>query len=195
MTHLEWDGCAEPAKMLACLRGRASDRKLLLFACACWRRWGEDLYRSGRGTRLLDGARDTERLADGRQPRRPLDEWTTMQLRHGPWEAARQTADYLLGRGGELGAPGPMARLLRDLFGNPFRPPCPLGASVRRWNGGAAERLAGAIYEGGRFEDLPVLADLLEEAGCCDADLLGHLRGPGPHAKGCWAVDLILNRT
>jgi hypothetical protein len=37
-----------------------------------------------------------------------------------------------------------------------------------------------------------VLADALEEAGCDDADLLGHLRGPGPHAHGCWALDLLL---
>jgi hypothetical protein len=32
-----------------------------------------------------------------------------------------------------------------------------------------------------------VLADALEEAGCADADLLRHLRGPGPHVRGCWA--------
>jgi hypothetical protein len=39
---------------------------------------------------------------------------------------------------------------------------------------------------------LAVLADALEDAGCTDAAVLGHLRGPGPHARGCWAVDLIL---
>ncbi len=38
---------------------------------------------------------------------------------------------------------------------------------------------------------LPVLADALEDAGCADAELLGHLRGPGPHVRGCWAVDMI----
>jgi hypothetical protein len=36
---------------------------------------------------------------------------------------------------------------------------------------------------------LLVLADALEEAGAADADLLGHLRGPGPHVKGCFAVE------
>jgi hypothetical protein len=46
-----------------------------------------------------------------------------------------------------------------------------------------------------RFEDLPVLADLLEEAGCTDAALLGHLRGPGPHVLGCHALDAVLGRT
>jgi hypothetical protein len=29
-------------------------------------------------------------------------------------------------------------------------------------------------------------------AGCTDADLLDHLRSPGPHVRGCWAVDLVL---
>ena len=33
---------------------------------------------------------------------------------------------------------------------------------------------------------LLVLADALEEAGCANAEVLGHLRGPGPHVRGCW---------
>jgi hypothetical protein len=65
---------------------------------------------------------------------------------------------------------------------------------VLTWNGGAARRLAEAIYEGRRFEDLPVLADLLEEAGVTDAALLGHLRGPGPHTRGCHVLDAPLGR-
>jgi hypothetical protein len=27
---------------------------------------------------------------------------------------------------------------------------------------------------------------------CGGAALLGHLRSPGPHVKGCWAVDQLL---
>jgi hypothetical protein len=66
----------------------------------------------------------------------------------------------------------------------------------RAWHHGEIVSLAQAVY-GDR--DLPsgcldaarlaVLADMLEEAGCVDAGLLGHLRGPGPHVRGCWAVD------
>jgi hypothetical protein len=41
---------------------------------------------------------------------------------------------------------------------------------------------------------LAVLTDALEESGCDQADLLAHLRGPGPHVRGCWAVDLILGK-
>ena len=41
-------------------------------------------------------------------------------------------------------------------------------------------------------ERLAVLSDALEDAGCGDADILGHLRSPGPHVPGCWALDRIL---
>jgi hypothetical protein len=29
---------------------------------------------------------------------------------------------------------------------------------------------------------------------CADAAILGHCRGPGPHVRGCWAVDLLTGR-
>ena len=39
---------------------------------------------------------------------------------------------------------------------------------------------------------LAVLANALEEAGCTDAELLAHLRGPDPHVRGCWVLEEIL---
>jgi hypothetical protein len=57
----------------------------------------------------------------------------------------------------------------------------------------AAVRLAGAIY-GRRTDAAPVLADALEEAGCGQQALLRHLRGPGPHVRGCWAIDAVLGK-
>jgi hypothetical protein len=62
------------------------------------------------------------------------------------------------------------------------------------WKGGTVPSLARAVYDERRFEDLPILADALEEAGCTDGDILGHLRGPGPHCRGCWALDLIIGK-
>jgi hypothetical protein len=92
-------------------------------------------------------------------------------------------------------------RLLRDLFGDlPFRS-VTLPQSVRAWKDGTVVQLAQAVYEerllpSGHLDNtrLAVLADALEDAGCNDAGLLGHLRGPGPHVRGCWAADLILDK-
>jgi hypothetical protein len=55
-------------------------------------------------------------------------------------------------------------------------------------------KLAEPIYASGAFDRLPILADALEEAGCKDTEVLGHCRGPGPHVRGCWVVDLILGK-
>mgnify|MGYP000107719138 CR=1 FL=1 len=38
------------------------------------------------------------------------------------------------------------------------------------------------------------LVDALQEAGCEDGELLAHCRGPGPHVRGCWVVDLVLGK-
>jgi hypothetical protein len=42
-------------------------------------------------------------------------------------------------------------------------------------------------------ETLIVLADAVEEAGGA-AELLKHLRAPGPHHGGCWVVDALTGR-
>ena len=42
---------------------------------------------------------------------------------------------------------------------------------------------------------LPILADALQDAGCEDADILGHCRSGGPHVRGCWVVDLVLGKS
>jgi hypothetical protein len=81
--------------------------------------------------------------------------------------------------------------LLRDIFGKPCRPVA-ADAAWLTWNGGTVIKLAQAIYDDRAFDRLPVLADALEEAGCSDPEILGHCRGPGPHVRGCWVVDLLL---
>jgi hypothetical protein len=82
--------------------------------------------------------------------------------------------------------------LIRDLFGSPFRSRPAVAPAWLAWDGGTVPRLARAAYDERAFERLPVLADALEEAGCTDADLLGHLRAARPHARGCWVLDLLL---
>src|SRR5262249_12456952 len=88
----------------------------------------------------------------------------------------------------------PDADLLREIFGNPFRA-FSVDSPWLKWNRGAVANLAQSIYDDRTFEQMPILADALEEAGCTDADILSHCRGPGPHVRGCWVVDLLLGKS
>ncbi|MBI1913499.1 MAG: hypothetical protein HYS12_01905 [Planctomycetes bacterium] len=80
------------------------------------------------------------------------------------------------------------------MFGNPFRPV----ALDLTWQTSTVVSLAQAAYEecilpAGTLDPdrLAVLADALEDAGCDNAEILDHLRGPGPHVRGCWPLDLL----
>jgi hypothetical protein len=84
------------------------------------------------------------------------------------------------------------------VVGNPFRPV----TLSPGWRAPQVLALAQAAYEqrelpAGTLDlaRLAILADALEEAGCDQADLLAHPRGPGPHVRGCWAVDLLLGKS
>jgi hypothetical protein len=85
----------------------------------------------------------------------------------------------------------PLVRLLHEIFGNPFRPVALGTPDWLAWNRGTVPALARTITTEGTFGELPVLLDALEEAGCDQAEVLAHLRGPGPHVRGCWALDLL----
>src|SRR5262249_11257141 len=89
-----------------------------------------------------------------------------------------------------LAARARQADLLREIFGNPHRP-VTVNPAWLAWNGGAVLKVARAIYDGSKLEDLPVLADALEEAGCTDAEILAHCRRKGGHVRGCWVLDLF----
>jgi hypothetical protein len=80
--------------------------------------------------------------------------------------------------------------IVRDTFGNPFRPVI----MESGWLTTNAINLARTIYDGRAFDHLPILADALEEAGCTDADILTHCRQPGEHVRGCWVIDLMLGK-
>jgi hypothetical protein len=82
-------------------------------------------------------------------------------------------------------------QLLRDIFHGP----CRAIHFQSRWRTDAVLSIASAIYRDRQFERLPVLADALEYAGCSEPELLGHLRSPGVHVRGCWAVDLLLKKS
>ncbi len=60
------------------------------------------------------------------------------------------------------------------------------------WRTSTVLAIAKQVDESGDFSALPILADALQDAGCTDLRILDHCRGLGPHARGCWAVDLLL---
>jgi len=96
-----------------------------------------------------------------------------------------------------------LAKLLRCVLGNPFRPVPPRTGAKRwneelrrwlTWNNSTVTALAQAIYDERAFDRMPILADALEDAGCANQELLGYCRGEGTHFRGCWALDLVLGK-
>jgi hypothetical protein len=83
--------------------------------------------------------------------------------------------------------------LLRCIIGNPFRT-ATVNFSWLEWHANTIPNLARSIYHDRAFHHLPILADALEEAGCNDSSILDHCRQPGEHFRGCWIVDMILDK-
>jgi hypothetical protein len=84
-----------------------------------------------------------------------------------------------------------MTSLLRDIFGNPFHA-VTLDPS---WLTSTVVYLAQQMYDSRDFSAMPILADALQDAGCENPKILEHCRGPRPHVKGCFVVDLCLNKS
>jgi hypothetical protein len=177
-------------------------RKLYLFGCACCRRvW--DLLED-RGQAAVEAA---EQHADGQIESASAEEaadrasivphlgWPDVSQR---W-AARAAASILTGGAAQFAAlarADPYAErkaqylLVCDLFLRPG-PLRWLSPTCLAWNDGMVVRLADGIYQDRAFEQMPILGDALEESGCVEESVLSHCRGPGPHARGCWVIDLI----
>jgi hypothetical protein len=128
--------------------------------------------------------------------------WRPRLASHGTRKTLR-AAEVALGGPGKANGPGDkresqrQCELLRDLFGNPFR-----AASIDPdWLTRTVTGLAQAAYEernlpsGTLDQDrLAILADALEDAGCTDAVILDHCRQSEDHVRGCWLLDLLLNK-
>jgi hypothetical protein len=51
------------------------------------------------------------------------------------------------------------------------------------------------VYDSRDFGAMPMLADVLQDAGCTSDDILDHCRdGKQIHVRGCWVVDLVLGK-
>lgn len=109
-----------------------------------------------------------------------------------------------LGRAARGKRHGEICDLFREIIGNPFAPRTavptwmqPTERSTPGWLirvSETARRIAVAIHRDQAYDRFPILADALEEEGCTDDELLLHLRLPGSHVRGCWALDLVLSK-
>lgn len=185
--------------------GRHSKRKERLVACGLCRL----LWRYFTNSRCKASVEASELYADGAIKRKQLDAARTaakvcvVNSEETPLEyAATSVAQASISMPFVISLTRDAARLLRvrnmpvrqaqllhDIF-NPFRPV----TLDPTWRTNSVVNLTQAIYDDRAFERLPLLADALEDAGCHHEDILAHCRGPGPHVRGCWVVDLLTGR-
>jgi hypothetical protein len=224
MTEQEWQASVNAQKMIAALRGKGSERLWRLFAVACARRvevllrYPESRKALDVAERFADGAATVEELTAARTQAKAAarqahyDEYMDEIRANFGWdaeyeavcaamraaEAAVQCVAEDIGKnpGGErsvIAESLQLPDLLREIFGSPFQWTT-IDPAWLAWNDGAARKLAQMIYDNRAFDSLPILADALGEAGCTDAAILEHLRGPGLHVRGCWCLDLLLDK-
>ena len=215
MTEVEWLACEDLAPLLGFLRLAATDtRRLRLLACGCCRQ----VWATLGDARLRKAVRKLEAFAEDPSDARLLrDAYNTANAvyhetyagRGGPSAAActvlsATCPDPFGSLFGNLDAalhesrgmlPGDSKRLeaglVRDVFGNPFRP---VDFSPA-WRTDTAVAIAQGMYESRDFGAMPILADALQDAECDNAAVLGHCRDPhGVHVRGCWVVDLVLGK-
>jgi hypothetical protein len=217
MNEKQWLASIDPQPMLAYLSGKAADRKLRLFAAACCRRI-RHLFPDDLGCREAVETTEPFAGGPAPDPPRTefVVSGTACAAAFAAAAIGASTKDQAAGFAGEAAfvascligtgfairtetAPGAaeyydptelrfQAELLRDIFGNPFRPV----AVDRSWLSGNVIALARTIYDDRAFARLPILADALEDAGCGNAELLSHCRGSKPHVRGCRVLDLLL---
>jgi hypothetical protein len=171
------DGAADEAELADAERQSSVARDLAIgpASTAPW------LHRTRRG-------RCTSWAAHALATVRARDELTAHHTREDVVEALAQLQDARRGR--YRATRKTQVQLVRDAFGHPFRP-VPFDP---HWQTSTVRDLAAAVYAEHAFDRLPVLADALEDAGCDSPDILAHCRGDGPHARGCWVVDLVLGK-
>ncbi len=200
-------------------RTKIGRRKLRLFGCGCcrcfWDHLPDDEHRRAVEVAELfaDGHATKQQLAAVRTTAESLNtdsyhraagygehEATAASIVCGlthasPFEAAFHMTCYGLPLAGYCGdgktANRLICDLLRDIFGNPFRPV----AFASTWRTDTAVALARMMYEAREFSAMPILADALQDAGCDSDDILNHCREPKQvHVRGCWVVDLVLGK-
>jgi hypothetical protein len=81
--------------------------------------------------------------------------------------------------------------ILRDMLPYPAEP-------VRfdaAWRTDTAVKLARYMYASRDFSAMPILGDALQDAGCAEHEIIVHCQTDKPHVRGCWVVELVLDRS
>jgi hypothetical protein len=224
MTEAEWPDCEDPVRILHHLEGKVSGRRWRLMAAGCGRYVRHLLTdpRSGpaidAAEAFADGVIDAQQLAAAHAEAVQAAQEVLRAEAHAAASAAAAAESFhpmqavwlaawalvrsrvedvstqiVAREAAESAARKELAALLRDVAGNPFRAAA-VEPAWTSWGDGTVKRLAEAAYGDRAFDRLPIIADALEDAGCSDPVILTHLRGTGPHVRGCWAVDLLLGR-
>jgi hypothetical protein len=198
-----WLDRANPRGMLEHVLAEGRPRKLRLLAVALWECRAAWLPNGGplrAACRLAAEYADAPGVAAAAR----LDHSYLVSHRDARQIAAETVRTFL---DPSLGFPRDgVAWYLHELFGNPFRP-----VEVKPdWLTSTVVALANGVYDERAFDRLPILADALQDAGCDSDSVLSHCREvkgwevppgarlfselPGPHARGCWVVDLLLGK-
>ena len=82
------------------------------------------------------------------------------------------------------------AALLREVLGNPIDP-TPFDPA---WRTPAVVVLARSIFAERTFDRMPELGKALRAAGCREKAILNHCKSEGPHVRGCWVLDQVLEQ-
>jgi hypothetical protein len=173
MTEQEWLACTEPAAMFKWLHSvrKAERRQLGLFFAACCSRIRPSIVEErSKRTNYADWDDDPIALTEAQ-----------FHMLCAITEALRaiENSEY-----------APLAALLRDIVGNPFRPV----TLDPRWLTSTVMNLATEIYTEKTLDRMPILADALVDAGCDDEEIIAHCRDDGPHVRGCWVLGLLLGK-
>ncbi len=217
MTEVTWDEANDHVPMMELVAARTSDRKLRLLLVAMARCVWERMPKG----ELRDAVSAAELYADGDESLSVVDDcrgrlygwamsaateeqraffnsndtnpvFTLARLTTYPTKMLRSLTlsnSNWRGQSSRLGTR--VAELIREVFGNPFRPV----AFSPNWRTDTALTLARQMYDAREFSAAPILADALQDAGCDSDDLLNHLRDTSAtHVRGCWALDLVLGK-
>jgi hypothetical protein len=189
VTEGEWVACDDARLMVTFVRTRLSDRKARLLACVA-----AAMVLPVVGTRnrrkLRAAIAAAEAFADGTDVTGEME-----RLRPQCWAVttpdARQCAVETCRDPGIRQRQAELAVALRCITGNPFRPV----HFSPEWRTTTAVSLARTMYDAHDFSAMPILADALQDAGCDNDDILSHCRdATATHVRGCWVVDLVLDK-